>query len=85
MKKNHIELEDLRSLHNQTVMVRKSDSQRVIQHVKQCVNICRGIRNRDHRYALILFAPPDTDITVQFEKVRKNGRVFGKDGFVTSE
>ena len=81
-EKNHIELEDLRSAHNKT---RKNDSQRVIQHVKQRVNICRGVRNRDHRHALILFAPPDTDVIVGLEHIRKNDRVFGKDGFVASE
>ena len=69
---NHIELEDLRSVRNTTVWTRESDSQRVIQHAKQRVNICRGVRNRDHRHALILFAPPDTDVAPRFEHVRKN-------------
>ena len=83
-EKNHIELEDLRPLYDQVVTTR-SDSQRVIQHVKQCVNICRGIRDRDHRHALILFASPDADVTPRLEHVRKNGRVFAKDRFVAFE
>ena len=44
-EKNHIELEDLRSVHNPMVKMRESDSQWVVQHVKQRVNVCRGVRN----------------------------------------
>lgn len=64
---------------------KQSDSQRVIQHVKQCVNICRCIRNRYHRHAVILFTPPDTNETLHLEHFCENGRVFGEHGFVASE
>ena len=81
-EKNHIELEDL---HSARVKMRKNDSQGVVQHAEQRINICRGVRNRDHRHALILFAPPDTDVIVRLEHIGKNNRVFAKDGFVASE
>ena len=84
-ERNHIELEDLGSPHKLIVTVRTGDSQRIVQHVKQCVNICPSIRNRDHRHVFILFAPPDTDVILQLESFCKDNRVFGKDGFVASE
>ena len=41
-EKNHIELEDHRSAR---AKMRKSDSQGVIQHAEQRINICGGVRN----------------------------------------
>lgn len=83
--KKHIKLEYFHLPRKPMSVTTKGDSQRIIQHVKQCVNICRGIRDRDHRYALILFTPPDTNIAVHPKHILKNGRVFGKHRFVASE